>query len=67
MIYLNENKTKVLIFSGRVANELLTKGYRIIQVIPDKRNKIKTVFVFEANIGIEKDILSLTESTNDLF
>ena len=62
MIYLNEEKTEVLIFSGRISNELLSKGYRIIRLLPDKRNKIKTVFVFQATKGFEDDVLKLTKN-----
>ena len=67
MIYLDENKTKVVIFNGKIANELLGLGYRIIQVLPDKRNKIKSVFVFKATKGIEQDVVKLTKSDIDLF
>lgn len=67
LIYLDENKTKVVIFSGKIANDLLSKGYRIIQVLPDKRNKIRTVFVFEANKDIETTILLLTKNSSEIF
>lgn len=58
MIYLDEEKSKVLIFSGNIANKLLDKGHEIVQVRPDKRNKIKTVFIFAGDTTIEKDLLS---------
>ena len=66
LIYLDEGKTEILIFSGRIANELLCKGYRIIRLAPDKRNRIKTVFIFQATKGIESDVLNLTKS-DDVF
>lgn len=64
MIYTDENKSRVIVFSGRVANELLRKGYQIVEVRPDKRNKIKTIFLFKGEIGIEEEILRLSGTDN---
>lgn len=64
MIYTDENKSKVIVFSGRIANELLRKGYQIVEVRPDKRNKIKTIFLFKGEVGIEEEILKLTGMKN---
>lgn len=64
MIYTDEEKSKVIIFSGRIANELLRRGFQIVEVRPDKRNKIRTVFIFNGEEGIEDAILSLTEPYN---
>lgn len=64
MIYTDEEKSKVIIFSGRIANELLRRGFQIVEVRPDKRNKIRTVFIFNGEDGIEGAILSLTEPCN---
>lgn len=64
MVYTDEHKSKVFIYSGRIANELLRRGYHIVEVRPDKRNKIKTVFLFQVEKDIEKHILSLTEAKN---
>lgn len=60
MIYLDENKSKVLIFSGNIANRLLEKGHIIIQVRPDKRNKIKSCFVFKSDSTLENDFLMVS-------
>lgn len=64
MIYTDEHKSRVIIYSGRIANELLRRGFRIVEVRPDKRNKIKTVFLFQVENDIEQHIISLTESEN---
>lgn len=62
------NTESILIYSGRIANELLNKGYRIKKVLPDKRNKLKTVFVFAAEGDIEDDFFRLTQSeASELF
>lgn len=60
MVYLDENKSKVLIFSGNTANKLLNMGHVIIQVRPDKRNKIKSCFVFKGDSTIESDIIKVS-------
>ena len=64
MIYTDENKSRVIVFSGQIANELLRKGYQIVEVRPDKRNKIKTIFLFNVEQGIENEILKLTGTEN---
>ena len=64
MIYTDENKSKVIVFSGRIANELLRKGYQIVEVRPDKRNKIRSVFLFNGELGIEEEILRLSGTEN---
>ena len=52
-------KNRIIIYSGRIANALLDKGYQIVQVRPDKRNKIKSVFVFRADDGIEDELYKM--------
>lgn len=59
MHYDNELKNRIIIYSGRIANALLDKGYQIVQVRPDKRNKIKSVFVFRADEGIEDELFGI--------
>ena len=54
MIYTDEQKKGIIISSGKVANELLRQGYRIIRVMPDAHNKKRTVFVFEVENNIEE-------------
>ena len=59
MYYDNESKNRIIIYSGRIANALLDKGYQMVQVRPDRRNKIKTVFVFRADAGIEDELYKM--------
>lgn len=59
MRYEDETKERIIIYSGRIANALLDKGYQIVQVRPDRRNKIKSVFVFEVKGDIENDLYVL--------
>lgn len=47
MLIQSEKKDAIIIFSGKVARELLRKGFTIIDVKPDKKNRIKSVFVFK--------------------
>lgn len=54
MIYTDEEKEGIIIFAGKVARELLRRGYTIIDVKPDKTNKIKSIFVFRRENRIEK-------------
>lgn len=58
MKYTEEHN--VIIYSGKIANELLKRGYRIVKVMPDRRNKIKTVFVFANERNIVRDVDELT-------
>ena len=58
MKYTEEHN--VIIYSGKIANELLRRGHRIVKVMPDRRNKIKTVFVFAHERNIVRDVDELT-------
>lgn len=58
MKYTEEHN--VIIYSGKIANELLKRGHRIVKVMPDRRNKIKTVFVFANERNIVRDVDELT-------
>ena len=58
MKYTEEHN--VIIYSGKIANELLRRGHRIVKVMPDRRNKIKTVFVFANERNIVRDVDELT-------
>lgn len=58
----------VIIYSGKIANELLRRGHRIVKVMPDRRNKIKTVFVFANERNIVRDVDELTRpNDNEIF
>lgn len=67
MIFLDETETRFIIFTGNIANKLLDMGYRIVQVRPDKKNKIKTVFIFESKPTVVEDLLSISNEDNALF
>lgn len=58
MKYTEEHN--VIIYSGKIANELLKRGHRIVKVMPDRKNKIKTVFVFANERNIVRDVDELT-------
>ena len=60
MVYSDEEKKAIVIFSGRVARELLRRGYTIIDVKPDRKNKIKPVFVFKREKNIEMVLAEIT-------
>ncbi len=59
MVYTDEEKQAIIIFAGRVARELLRRGYTIIDVKPDKTNKIKSIFVFRRENEIEKAVADI--------
>lgn len=63
MIYTDEQKKGIIIYSGKVANELLRQGYRITRVMPDKKNKVRTIFVFAVENNIEEALSLLSERT----
>lgn len=65
MVYTSQEKDAIVIFTGRVARELLRKGYIIIDVKPDKKNKIKSVFVFKVENGLEKALAEITYNNLD--
>ena len=66
MIYADEHKKEIIIYSGKVANRLLDQGYRITKVLPDKKNKVRTIFVFAVENNIE-EALSLQSERTELF
>jgi DNA-directed RNA polymerase subunit F len=50
------NKTRKVVFWGSVARLLLQKGYKIIDVVPHKEDRDKSVFVFENVNGFDEDM-----------
>lgn len=64
MLLKDENKDAIVIFSGRVARELLRRGYTIIDVKPDRTNKIRTVFVFRYDGNFDKDLADIAYDEN---
>lgn len=37
----------IIIFSPRIARNLIQKGFRVVDIKPDKNIRIKTIFFFE--------------------
>jgi len=62
MQFIDEQKEAIIILSGRVARELLRRGYTIIDVKPDKKNKIKSVFVFKFENNIDRVLADIVYS-----
>ena len=62
MRFTDEQKDAIIIFSGRVARELLRRGYTIVDVKPDKKNKIKSVFVFKFENNIDRVLADIIYS-----
>lgn len=56
---VKEEKKAIVVFSGHVARSLLKKGYTIIDIKPDKRNPLKSVFVFKNEGNFSKDLSEL--------
>lgn len=56
---VKEEKKAIVVFSGHVARSLLKKGYTIIDIKPDKRNPLKSVFVFKCEGNFSKDLSEL--------
>lgn len=44
----------ITIFSGRIAKDLIHKGFKLVNINPDKINKIKTIFYFEDTETLRK-------------
>lgn len=63
----NGNKEVVgkLIFSQRVAKRLIALGDDVIDIEPNKHNKNKTVFVFEKNDKLSRDLDEATKRDED--
>ena len=56
-------RTSKIVYDARVARELLRLGYTIIDIKPDKydKDKKRTIFVFNNEGGLEKDIFNIAE------
>ena len=52
-----------LIFTAGLAKKLLKKGYRIIDIKPNKYITGRTVFIFEDKKGLKEAIKQLTKKT----
>ncbi len=55
------NELGISVYSGRIARELLRKGYRIIDLKPNKADKKLSVFIFAIEGNLSQDIQILIE------
>lgn len=60
-MYFTENQKGTIVFSAKVARELLRRGFEILDIKPDKRNRQCTVFVFKVEKDIMQEIYNLTQ------
>ena len=60
MKYMTQNGKGIIVFTGKKARELLRRGYTIIDVKPDKANKIKSVYVFKRENEMRRKIAKIT-------
>lgn len=44
----------IVIFSARVAKDLIQKEYKLNNITQDNKNKLKTIFYFENNLDLRK-------------
>ena len=56
-------RTSKIVYDARIARELLRLGYTIIDIKPDKydKDKKRTIFVFNNDESLEKDIYDISE------
>ena len=56
-------RTSKIVYDARIAREPLRLGYTIIDIKPDKydKDKKRTIFVFNNDEGLEKDIYDISE------
>lgn len=47
----------IVIFSPQIARDLIQKGFRVVDIKPDKNIRIKTIFFFENTEEIKKYLL----------
>lgn len=66
MVYTDEERKGIIVFTGKVARELLRRGYTIIDVKQDKTNKIKSIYVFKRENDIEKEIAKITYKESEI-
>ena len=68
MYFTDETQSSFIICNYNMANMLLNMGYRITQIMPDEKNEIKSLFVFESKSSVLSDLMSIsTEEENELF
>lgn len=47
----------IVIFSPQIARDLIQKGFKVVDIKPDKNIRIKTIFFFENTEEIKKYLL----------
>ena len=67
MYFTDETESRFVICNCNMANRLLDIGYRIVQIMPDEKDKIKSVFVFETKSTVLTDLMSISTVENELF
>lgn len=60
-----EQRTSILVFTAKLAKQLLKLGYTVIDIKPHRDNKERTIFVFKNENGLESKIKELTYKSND--
>ena len=59
---MSNKKDAIVVFAGRVARELLKRGYSIIDIKADREKPEKSVFVFRIENNIERAIAEIAYS-----
>lgn len=52
---------RIVIHNGDLTNELLRRGHYIVQVRSDRKNKIKTIFLFDGTEELKEDLLNIAK------
>lgn len=53
------DKKYKLVSSARIAKKLITEGYKVVDINPDRDNSDKTVFIFESSDDLLDEIAKL--------
>ncbi len=53
------DKKYKLVSSPRIAKKLITEGYKVVDINPDRDNSDKTVFIFESSEDLLEEIAKL--------
>lgn len=48
----------IIIFSGKVARDLIQKDFKIVDIQPDRKIPVKSVFYFENTEDVKKYLLN---------
>lgn len=61
----NETKESRLVFKAEIARQLLHMGDKIIDIKPDRTNKVRTIFVFENDQKFQDDFNQVLNDIQD--